>query len=237
MIRVASQGFGIELASSPAASTASLSMSTQRPQKSAISGCILCGGASRRMGTDKAELQLGSLSLLEQAIRELEPLCGEVLLASGEALRETKDKHQCVLDEVPGAGPLAGITAALAAATGDLLCVLACDMPGATAEHYERLLSEMEAQNLDACWFTTAGRDEPLFAVYRTSCLSAMRASLAQGRYKVLEFHQQPGPNGRMLRTGTLELSQRESTCSRNLNTPEDFAREQASGAQPRMES
>lgn len=189
------------------------------------------------MGTDKAELQLGSRTLLEQAIAELEPLCDEVLLASGNRVRETEANLRCILDESPGAGPLAGIAAVLATASGDYLCVLACDMPGVQTKHYQRLLNEMEERKLDACWFTTAGRDEPLFAVYKKSCLVSMRASLALGRNKVMAFHQEPGPNGRALATGTLELSSEESTCSRNLNTPEDLAHERDFGAQPRMES
>lgn len=213
------------------------SMNSQCFAKTVVSGCILCGGASRRMGTDKADLQVGSRTLLEQAICELDPLCGEVLLASGNRKRETEAGLRCILDETPGAGPLAGIAAALAAASGEYLCVLACDMPGVETRHYQRLLDEMKNRDLDACWFRTAGRDEPLFAVYGKNCLPAMRASLAAGRNKVMEFHEQPGPEGRALLTGTLELSLEESTCSRNLNTPEDLARERDFGDQPRMES
>ncbi len=189
------------------------------------------------MGTDKAELRVAAETLLELAISKLEPLCGEVVLASGSRQRTSGAGHQCVLDEVPGAGPLAGIAAALSNAPGDLLCVLACDMPGVETQHYEQLLAKAIEENLDACWFTTEGRDEPLFAVYRKSCLSAMRASLAAGQYKVMEFFRHPGPQGQALCTGTLELAEEESTCSRNLNTPEDLARERSSDSSDKKDS
>lgn len=178
------------------------------------------------MGQDKAELLFGDRTLLEHAAAVLAPVCGEVLLASGEENRANSLGLRCVLDAEPGQGPLAGIRAALSAASGEWLCVAACDMPGIATAHFETLLTEAARRDLDALWYRSEGLDEPLFAVYRTTCLEAMQRALESERFKVIAFTTEPGPAGRPLRLDTLELSPTELRIARNLNTPEDVANE-----------
>jgi molybdopterin-guanine dinucleotide biosynthesis protein A len=190
-----------------------------------VTGAVLCGGASRRMGAgiDKARLSIGGRLLIVRAAETLATVAGRVLLASGPAPRYPELGYDVVLDPVAGGsgvGPLGGLVAALEACRTEWLAVLACDMPRADARVFERLLAEAGRRRLDACLLETAGGPEPLLAVYR----AATHAGLAIGTLR----EEALGP----------ELAR--ADCARNLNTPEDLARELAAragtSAEPRPE-
>lgn len=200
-------------------------------RKERLVGCILCGGASRRMGRDKGSLELSGVTLVERASRLLARVCGEVVLATGSEARYAELGLTPLLDATEGGGPLEGILAALEHAAREragepLCCVLACDLPGARPAHFERLLDAVRERDLDACFYRAAGREHPLLAVYRTTCAPAMRAARLAGDRRVVAFREHPGPGGRDLRVGSLELAPGEAGFLRNVNTPEEFAAE-----------
>ena len=72
-------------------------------------GVVLCGGSSRRMGRDKALLEIEGQSLVARAASALAEVAPRVLLASGSAPRYPALGLECVLDPVEGNGPLAGL--------------------------------------------------------------------------------------------------------------------------------
>ena len=193
-----------------------------------VSGVVFCGGKSRRMGRDKAELPAPDIrgdhrehSLLENAIAVLEQVAPFVFLASGDAPREPAFGKACVLDVQSGAGPLAGLVAALEACDTTWLCVLACDMPVVEAEIFHELLAHARQHQLDICLLESTAGIEPLCGVYKQSCAPAARRCLESGQRKMSAFH------GSRLRVGTLaatEFAARED-CARNLNTPEEYIR------------
>ena len=78
-----------------------------------VSGVVFCGGRSVRMGSDKALLELEGRSLLEHAVDTLRELTPHVFLATGPAERYAELGLERVLDKTGGAGPLAGLAAAL----------------------------------------------------------------------------------------------------------------------------
>ena len=195
-------------------------------RKGRLVGCVLCGGASRRMGRDKGALELAGQTLVERAAKVLAGICGEVFLATGNVARYGELGFEPLLDATPDGGPVEGILAALEHADADLCCVLACDLPGARLVHFERLLDEVRESDLDACFYRASGREHPLLAVYRTTCAPAMRAARLAGDRRVVAFRDHPGPGGRELRVGSLELSPDEASFLRNVNTPEEFAAE-----------
>ena len=86
-----------------------------RPAAAAkLVGALLCGGASRRMGRDKARLELDGRTLLERASSLLGGSCTRMLLCCGAAPRYTELGVPLVLDAPGESGPLAGVAAALA---------------------------------------------------------------------------------------------------------------------------
>lgn len=193
------------------------------------SGLVLCGGASRRMGADKALLALGERTLLERAIACLAPHASPVRLACGESERYGAFGLELVCDRRASAGPLAGLEAGLEAASesgaGGYVCVLAVDMPRADAQLVARLLAHARANDLDACLLASVGGVEPLCAVYHTRLLPRVRAALDAGERKVTSFF---APEFGADAARVAHLTAGASGAELNLNTPADLERERA---------
>jgi molybdopterin-guanine dinucleotide biosynthesis protein A len=201
--------------------------SGQRPPVTGTLGVVFCGGASRRMGRDKAGLLLEGRTLLERALAVLDALVPEVVLASGAAPRNPELGRACLLDEEAGVGPLAGLAAALAHAEGqgmERICVLACDMPAVTPEVLRGLLARAGAA--EVCLLATEKGLEPLCGVYHVRALPAVRAALARGARRMDSFHAEV----RVERVPEAELA---PGCARNLNTPEDYEDFSSAGGRP----
>jgi molybdopterin-guanine dinucleotide biosynthesis protein A len=144
-----------------------------------FSAVILAGGKSSRMGRDKAWLDVGGRSLLARQVELAGTLGAREVFVSGRAdVDYTALGYQVLLDRFPGAGPLAGIEAALAAATSPLVLVLAVDMPHMSVDVLRQLVGQ--------CAETTgaiprvAGEIEPLAAVYPKSALPLVTELLSK---------------------------------------------------------
>ena len=216
-------------------------MSTQEAPRSRpaadVTGLVLCGGQSTRMGADKALLEVGGRRLLDIALAALDEVAGQVLLATGERARYADTGRASVLDAFPGSGPLGGLLAGLeaAAAAGiPWVAVLACDMPRADGAVLAALLAHARGQGLDACLLELERGTQPLCAVYRSSCAPAVRASLLAGGRRMIDFHRQPGFGLRIgsLRVDAPGLPAGSRMAAWNLNTPEELAAERSSAAE-----
>lgn len=202
-----------------------------------VEAVVLCGGQSRRMGTDKALLGLGASTLLERAVATLSALTPRVSLACGASERYARFGLPLVVDRYSGAGPLAGLEAALASAREEWLLALACDLPRVTPALLAQLVQQARSQDLDVCMFETELGLEPLCAVYRTSCLACVRAALDGGERKVTAFLQHPTARGVLPRLGVLRADAF-AGCLINVNAPADLlalgARQGSVGEQER---
>ena len=190
-------------------------------------GVVVCGGKSRRMGRDKARLEIGGGTLLERVIAELSSVVGEVVLACGPEARYGELGLPLALDELADGGPLAGIVAGLEAVRAPRALVVACDMPRLDAALFTALLRRAREEELDVCYFEGPRGIEPLCAVYSRRCLGPMREALLAGRRQVRSFLEEE----RGLAVGRLGEAELDEELSRsdpatNLNTPEDLARE-----------
>ena len=144
---------------------------------------ILAGGESRRMGTDKAALLFGGLSLLERTARTA-LFAGLTVLVVGRARPDgwQTPKVDFVLDAAPGRGPLGGLEMAMNHAGGPVLAV-ACDMPLLTSEALVWLRDRAAASTSEhGLVVLNEGQWEPLFSVYAPACLPLIESRLAAGR-------------------------------------------------------
>lgn len=208
----------------PAASDAPARPRSQRLELDAW-GVVFCGGASRRMGRDKACLVLDGTTLLERAVGVLAATTPRVCLASGDGPRHPELGLECLVDAELGAGPLAGLATVLERierAGVAYACVLACDMPRVSAAVFRALLERARDSAADACLVRTEAGLEPLCGVYHTRCLPAVRAALARGERRMDSFHG-------AIRLVTCDEAELGPECARNLcnlNTPEEFRAE-----------
>jgi molybdopterin-guanine dinucleotide biosynthesis protein A len=148
-----------------------------------VTGLLLAGGASRRMGRDKAGIEFEGETLASRAARMLAEVCEEVLVASGDGAHLAGLGWRQVADAVQERGPLGGIVAGLEAAVHPLVAVVAVDMPFASPALL-RMLAAM-ASGQDAVVPVTDRGPQPLHAVYATGAAPAFRAALEAGRLSI----------------------------------------------------
>lgn len=202
--------------------------------RAAVTGLVLCGGKSRRMGADKATLVFDGSRLVERSVAALSEVSTRVVLASGVRARFGELGLECVLDEVEDAGPLAGLAAGLAAARTRYVAVLACDMPFASGALVAALAKRARRDDLDAAVYRADSGVEPLCAVYSTNCLEAVRDALRAGERRMRSFWTgSVGARALDIRTFDaveLGLEREADVWVENVNTPDDFARVVAQG-------
>lgn len=147
---------------------------------------ILAGGHSRRMGTCKALLEIGGESMLARMTRQLDGFEERLLSANDPALAAGLPVT-LVPDIYPGAGPLAGLHAALSAAESGMLFCVPCDMPHFTPALPRLLLARYSGEDALVCRDST-GRLYPLCGLYAKTVLPALEEQLRGGRHRVSEL-------------------------------------------------
>lgn len=148
-----------------------------------IEGFILIGGASSRMGTDKARLRLGNETFVERIAISLAAVAGKVSLVGSSQLNG-EWFMPIVPDIYRGCGALGGVHAALASCHAPWAAVVACDLPFVTAELLARLaLFAAASEDLAAIApMQSDGRAQPLCALYaREPCLTQAEQLLRSG--------------------------------------------------------
>jgi molybdopterin-guanine dinucleotide biosynthesis protein A len=137
---------------------------------------VLAGGASRRMGRDKATMAVGGVELASRVLAAAARVADPVVLVAPEGHPARRLAARAVAD--PGRGPLAALAAALDALDAGHVLVLAGDHPGLRTELLARLVALAGGGEAVAC--RRGSRLEPLVAVYqRAPALAAARARLA----------------------------------------------------------
>lgn len=183
-----------------------------------VTGVLLAGGGSTRMGRDKALLPFDGQPLFVRARRALAALCGRVLIAGDRPDLASAD-CPAYADRFPGSS-LGGLHAALSHADTDWICVLPCDLPQPSPRLLQALL-DRRAPEVDAVVPRHAGGSEPLIACYRRAILPLVEEQLSRGDLRLTALL------GR-LRVTWLEPAAMPDgwrRALRNLNAPGDYAR------------
>ena len=196
----------------------------------AISVVVLAGGASRRMGTNKALLNIdASETLIRRVVNNLLPLSDDLIVVSNTpeayanlGVRQTADRYA-------NSGPLAGLQAGLQAAAHEWALVVACDMP--LVNH--RLVRYMIvlSPGYDAVVPRLGQDPEPLHALYSKACLPAIEAQLAAQRRRVIAFY--PAVRVRYVEAREVAVFDPAGRSFFNANTPEDWQRLQRLLSEP----
>ena len=149
---------------------------------------ILAGGEGKRMGFPKHELAVGETSILERIHQRLGSLFEETIVV-GRGISSPIPSIRTIEDCYMERGALVGIHAGLSASRTDLTFVVACDMPHverALVSHMLRLAADIDA---DIVVPIIREYNEPLCAVYRTTCLSPIERSIEAGILKISHFY------------------------------------------------
>jgi molybdopterin-guanine dinucleotide biosynthesis protein A len=149
-----------------------------------IDAFVLAGGASSRMGSDKALLSVGGMTLVERALRLLAEFAVTPRIV---AARPDLERYAPVVQDLrKGCGPLSGIEAGLLTSESDLALFIPVDVPLLPASLLRRLISRASITGALATVPRLLGQVEPLCAVYRRDLLPAISRALTAGDLKVM---------------------------------------------------
>ncbi len=187
-----------------------------------ISVVVLAGGASQRMGSNKALLPITpEETLISRVVSNLAVLSDDLILVSSTPELYAGLPVQHTSDHYLGAGPLAGLHAGLLAATHPWAFVAACDMP--LIDHRLVRYMLLVSESYQAVAPRVRQSIEPLHALYHRSCLPAIEARLEQEQRRVISFY--PDVRVRYVDQREITIFDREGRSFANANTPEDWER------------
>lgn len=153
-----------------------------------VSGIILAGGRSQRMGRHKALLRLGDKTIIERVVAAVAAVAQEVMVVTNEPAAYRHLGVPLVADRIPGRGPLGGIHAGLLAAAWERAVIAACDLPFLEGRLLRHLLAAGEGYDVTVP--VVRGYLEPLVGVYTKACLPAVEeVLLADERPKVIDLY------------------------------------------------
>lgn len=188
-------------------------------RRAGLAGVVLAGGASRRMGRDKATLtvagRFGGRTLVEHLVAIVGQRCDPVYVVAAPGQELPELPARVLRDEMPGLGPLPAVGLGLraaAAAGAERAFVCAVDMPFLTPAVIDRLAGVSAAADIV---LPRAERDHYLAAVYRTALAETVDALVAGGERRV----------GALVDTVEVErIALADASALANLNSPEDVA-------------
>jgi len=186
-----------------------------------ICAIILAGGNSRRMGQNKALINIGGRPLVEIMARRAAPLADKVFISSNRPELFSFLPFQVVPDICPDQGPLSGLQAVMRKHIFTFYITLACDLPRLPASLISRMLDV--AEGFDAVIpRTTDGMAHPLAAVYRRTCLPVIEDALRNKANKAIAAFTGGGLHIRWMEPAEGVFKDGNLV---NINTPEDLRR------------
>lgn len=187
-----------------------------------LDGAVLLGGASRRMGRDKAHLEVGGVPCAERVARALAEVCGDVWLVGGDA-PDAAPGRRATDPEGPRCA-LRGVVAALAASQAEYVLVCATDQPLVTPEFLRAVAGAAPA---DAVVPRDPSGAHPLCARYRrATVLGPARDRLAGDALSVRGLLDEI--ETRWFEGAELVAADPDGLALLNVNTPEEFAEAEA---------
>jgi molybdenum cofactor guanylyltransferase len=148
-----------------------------------LAAVVLAGGASRRMGRDKATLAYEGKTLVERMVSVVSPRCSPVFVIAAPGQPLPSLQAEMLREEVRGVGPLLATGRGLRAAAEagvELAFVCAVDMPLLSTDLIDELAGPAVRLGADVV-LPWDGRDHYLAGVYRTSLADQVDALVAAG--------------------------------------------------------
>jgi molybdenum cofactor guanylyltransferase len=138
-------------------------------------GAVLTGGASRRMGVDKATIPVEGVAMAARVAAALRSAGATEVVMVGSPV----EGERAVPDDHPGEGPLGGVLTALAWSGPEGVVVAPCDLVAPSPSAFTALADALEGHR-DAL-VAVAGLDEPLPIALRPAAIEALQRAFAGG--------------------------------------------------------
>lgn len=183
-----------------------------------IEAFILAGGASRRMGTDKSQLQIDRQTFTDRISETLSQLTDSVTIVGRQSDNSTIPS---IADVYPQWGALGGLHAALTACKREWAIVVACDLPFVTSELF-LLLTQLRLDHEAVTPVQPDGRPQPLAALYRVDpCRERTTGLIEAGKRRPLDLLE--AVKTRWVSFDELRNLDQAERIFVNINTPSDY--------------
>jgi molybdopterin-guanine dinucleotide biosynthesis protein A len=183
---------------------------------SPLYGLVLAGGASQRMGQDKAALSFHGKPQLQWAYELLNKVCERSFVSVRPDQRDepTRASLPQIIDTQPGIGPIAGISAALNAHPNIAWLVVACDLPFLSPATLEHLIAHRDAACIATAYRSSHDQlPEPLCAIWEPGSRETVNAWIANSKQC---------PRKLLINSNTALLDQPDARALDNINTPQE---------------
>jgi FdhD protein len=191
-----------------------------------MTGVILAGGDSRRMGKNKALLPFGKVTIIEYLIQRLAPVFDEILISTKRAedyaflpCLPAGRQVRVVADLLPEAGVLGGIYSALSHSSSSNNFFIACDMPFIKRALVEYLMKFVA--DFDAVIAESPLGPQPLPAFYSKASGNAIEKVLRQGKLRIVDFY--PSVRMKVVRWKEVAKFDPQGLSFFNINTYDDY--------------
>ena len=178
--------------------------------KKDITGIILAGGKSSRMGSDKGFLKLNGYTFMSHIIKVIKPIVGNIILVNNNSDYD-EFGHIRVEDIIKNAGPLAGLYSGLYHSETENNLVLSCDVPLINRTVLNQLVEGFD-NGFDVIQLQSQNKTMPLIALYKKQCLHKCLELLDKGEKRLRIAVEQ-------LKTKTITLDSELDQYVKNINT------------------
>jgi molybdopterin-guanine dinucleotide biosynthesis protein A len=182
--------------------------------KKHITGIILAGGKSSRMGTDKGFLKLNGKTFVQHSIDALTPLVSKIIIVSDHEKYDSLG-YQRITDTVKNAGPISGILSGLEASKTNYNFILSCDIPLITTAVLKQLLSAYSPDKT-IIQAESNGKSMPLIAFYKTQVKQVFKHYLEQNERRLRVVV-------KACQFKTVPLNDNQKRATLNINTKEEL--------------
>lgn len=184
--------------------------------KTNITGIILAGGKSARMGSEKGFALYKNKPFIKHIIDVIQPLVSEIIIVSNNPDYDRFNLKR-VNDIIENTGPLAGLYSGLYHSTTENNLVLSCDVPLVNDELLSTLFSEASNEH-EIVQISSQGKTMPLIALYKKSCMDPCLETLESGERRLRVFVSQ-------LKTKTISIDGSLEKYVQNINTLDELKR------------
>jgi molybdopterin-guanine dinucleotide biosynthesis protein A len=187
-----------------------------------VTGVLLAGGKSRRMGQDKRFLSIGEETLYARSLSVLRSVFQHVVVVIAQDSPAVESDTRVLRDLIPDCGSLGGLYTGLKQADTEWVFAVACDMPfldPATIRHFIQLKGEG-----DVVMAKLQHGLQPMHALYHRNCLPVIETLIQAQDFKIHQLADHPSLRARVVTPRELGRVDPEGRSFYNVNTPDDLA-------------
>lgn len=186
-----------------------------------VTGVLLAGGKSRRMGEDKRFLSVGEGTLYERSLAVLRSVFQTVFVVIAQDSAALQSEVPVFRDLIADCGSLGGLYTGLKQAATPYVFAVACDMPFLNPAMV-RYFNEMK-DNTDVVMADLQNGLQPMHALYHRRCLPVMEKLIQTRELKIQQLAAHPSLRARLITPAELGAIDPEGRSFYNVNTPSDL--------------